>query len=95
MGEQTRLFLLAVFLGFSGGLLYGVIRLARHFIYHSFAMIQAEDFIFWLVFTAVFFFVYYAVNFAYVREFNFFGVFLGILFSFYTIDKINSLLKSK
>ncbi len=88
MGEQTRLFVLAVITGFVGGCIYMVLAFLKKIIKHDFWFVQAEDFVFWLVFSVVFFLIYYKINFADIREYNFFGVAVGMSMSFLSVKKL-------
>jgi len=51
MSEQARVFLTLVLVGMGAGLVYDFIRVFRRLMRHSVFLVQAEDLIFWLIFT--------------------------------------------
>jgi hypothetical protein len=82
-------------MGFVGGCVYGAFALSRKIIAHGFWLVQFEDFLFWFLFSLIFFLIYYKINFADIRGYNFFGVAVGVLMWFLSSKKIRAKINKK
>lgn len=79
MTEQARLFLLLAFAGMAAGLVYDMVRVLRRFIRHSLFAIQAEDLIYWLVFTLCIMLIMLKENNGVLRFFSAVAPILGLI----------------
>lgn len=82
MTEQARLFLVLVAAGMAAGLVYDFVRVLRRLVRHSLFMIQAEDLIYWLVFTVFIMMILLWENNGELRVFSVVAPVLGMIIYF-------------
>ena len=87
MSGQAWLFLSTLLVGAAIGLFYDVFRILRRTARHSVAMVQLEDFIFWVVATGLTFYYMLHRNYGEIRWFSLVGVAVGISLYFATVSR--------
>ena len=88
IGEELSIFLQAILAGNLVCLVYEAIRIFRRIIRHNLFWLSAEDLVFWLG-TAVFLFIkIYQTSRGMIRWYFVVGVFLGSIFTYWILKKI-------
>jgi spore cortex biosynthesis protein YabQ len=85
---QTRLFLIALGLGFCIGLLYDAFRFLRKMVKHPYILIQLEDLLFWVAVSLITFYMMLEKNEGEIRAFIIAGAFIGMIFYFLTLSRL-------